>query len=59
MFDAVARISDWVLAQNGVQNFVPEHFEIKFRTINVYKKIFALYQDIRTAVIVKSVQKWA
>ena len=24
------------MAQNDVQNFVPEHLEIKFRTINVY-----------------------
>ena len=26
------------LAQNGVQNFVPEYLEIRFRTINVYAK---------------------
>jgi hypothetical protein len=26
------------LAQNGAQNFVPEHLEIKFCTINMYAK---------------------
>jgi hypothetical protein len=47
------------LAQNGVQNFVPQHLDIKFCTSNAYAENTSLSQYIRATVIPNSVQKLA